>query len=204
MTGSERAYYDHRAAEYDDFYTGGGLFAARDRPGWHEELERLKTILAALPERTTLDVACGTGFLTRSLPGPVTAIDQSRSMLAIARERLPGGAIVQGDALRLPFRAGSFGRIAAGHFYGHLAEPARFQFLAEARRVAEEILIVDAAFRPGVEPRQNQERILNDGSRHTVFKRYFTGGELESELGPLSVLHAGRWFVAVGCQFGAG
>ena len=36
-----RAYYDARAGEYDDWWLGRGLFADRDRPGWHEEVERV-------------------------------------------------------------------------------------------------------------------------------------------------------------------
>jgi hypothetical protein len=40
-----------------------------------------------------------------------------------------------------------------------------------------------------------QERELNDGSRHRVYKRFFTGAELLAELGGGEVLHEGRWFV---------
>ena len=39
--------------------------------------------------------------------------------------------------------------------------------------------------------------MLNDGSRHTVYKRFFEPDELVAELGGGTVLHAGRWFVAV-------
>jgi demethylmenaquinone methyltransferase/2-methoxy-6-polyprenyl-1,4-benzoquinol methylase len=39
--------------------------------------------------------------------------------------------------------------------------------------------------------------VLNDGSRHTVYKRYFMPEQLTAELGGGAVLHAGRWFVAV-------
>ena len=42
-----------------------------------------------------------------------------------------------------------------------------------------------------------EERILNDGSRWTVFKRVFTGAQLAAELGGGEVLHEGRWFVVV-------
>jgi len=35
------AYYDQRAAEYDEWYTGAGLFARRDRPGWHDEVAQV-------------------------------------------------------------------------------------------------------------------------------------------------------------------
>jgi ubiquinone/menaquinone biosynthesis C-methylase UbiE len=45
-----------------------------------------------------LDVACGTGFLTRHLRGEVVGLDQSESMLNIARNRMPEGSFGQGDA----------------------------------------------------------------------------------------------------------
>jgi hypothetical protein len=51
---------------------------------------------------------------------------------------------------------------------------------------------------PEGEPAEDwQERILSDGSRHRVYKRWFTGPGLAEELGGGSVLFAGRWFVAV-------
>jgi demethylmenaquinone methyltransferase/2-methoxy-6-polyprenyl-1,4-benzoquinol methylase len=197
MTDAERIYYDRRAMEYDDWYLGAGLFAARVRPGWHEELDSLRTCLRALSARSVLDVACGTGFLTQHVPGRVTALDQSPAMLRIARRRLPGGHLVQGDALHLPFRAPAFECLIAAHFYGHLDAPARVRFLAEARRVAEHLLVVDAALRDDVQPEEVQPRVLQDGSRHVVYKRYFTPGQLAAELGGGQVLFAGRWFVAV-------
>jgi len=113
-------YYDRRAPEYDQWYMGTGLFAERDRPGWHEELRDLCAAVAALPAAATLDVACGTGFLTRHLRGAVTGLDQSAQMLEIARERIPGGHLVRGDAVPLPFDDSSFDRVFTGHFYGHL------------------------------------------------------------------------------------
>jgi ubiquinone/menaquinone biosynthesis C-methylase UbiE len=197
MTIAERAYYEQRAPEYDDWYRGTGLYAARPRPGWHEEVERLVSLISSLPACTWLDVACGTGFLTRHLQGTVIALDQSAAMLHITRQRLAQPRIVQGDGLNLPFRSNRFACLVASHFYGHLREPERVRFLAEARRVASGLLIVDAAWRPEVEPEQVQERVLNDGSRHTVYKRYFTPEGLISELGHGMVLHAERWFVAV-------
>jgi len=197
MTKPEQIYYDRRAPEYDDWYLGAGLFARRDRPGWAEELAALKTAIAALSFSSIVDVACGTGFLTECLHGRVTGLDQSAAMLAIARSRLPRGAFVRGDALRMPFRSGQFACLVAAHFYGHLDETARQVFLNEARRVSDSILIIDAAAREDVPPEEHQERVLSDGSRHVVYKRYFTPERLIAELGRGRTLHAGRWFVAV-------
>jgi ubiquinone/menaquinone biosynthesis C-methylase UbiE len=192
-----KAYYDRRALEYDDWWLGTGLHAGRIRPGWDEEVEALTRALAALPPLRTLDVACGTGYLTRRLPGEVVGLDQSESMLEIARRQAPAAEFVRGDALALPFPEGSFGRIFTGHFYGHLEEDERLAFVDEARRVADELVVVDSAVREEHDPVEIQERILKDGSRWHVYKRYFTAAGLAEELGGGETVHAGRWFVAV-------
>ncbi len=198
-----KTYYDRRATEYDDWYLGTGLYAALDRPGWHEELWELERVVANLPPVRTLDVACGTGFLTRFLRGEVTGLDQSERMLAIATCRVPGGRFTAGDGLELPFADNSFDRVMAGHFYGHLNERERLRFLAEARRVAPQLVVIDAALRDGVQPEEIQERTLKDGSRHRVYKRYFAPASLITELGGHDgvTLHAGTWFVAVSVQY---
>jgi SAM-dependent methyltransferase len=188
-------YYERRAPEYDDWWNGTGLFAARERPGWHEEVAALVAALRALRPARTLDVACGTGFLTRHLPGAVTALDASSAMLAIAQRRV--GEVVLGDALDPPFPDGAFERVAAGHFYGHLGERDRKRFLERARRLARELLVVDSARRDEVPAERMDPRVLDDGSRHAVFKRWFEPDELRDELGGGELVHAGRWFVAV-------
>jgi len=191
-------YYDRRATEYDDWYLGTGLFADRERPEWGEDLRALKRTIAGLPPARTLDVACGKDFLTQHLGGAITGLDQSERMLEIARGRISGGSFVRGDALALPFDEGTFGRVFTAHFYGHLHEKERRAFLREVRRVAGELVVVDAALRPDKEPEELQERVLSDGSRHEIYKRYFDPAELAEELGGRQVLFSGAWFVVVG------
>jgi ubiquinone/menaquinone biosynthesis C-methylase UbiE len=189
----EKAYYEQRAAEYDDWWLGRGLFAKRERPGWHDEVAKLRDLVAALPLATTLDVACGTGFLSRHLNGPLTLLDQSESMLALARERLPNAEIARADVPPLPFADDSFERVFTSHFYGHLRSPERDSFIAEARRVATELVVVDSG---GGDREEVQERKLNDGSVHNVYKRWFSGDALAAEIGG-EVLFDGDWFVVV-------
>jgi len=191
------AYYHRRAEEYDEWYEGEGKFAARERPGWEDELGAVVDRVAALPPARTLDVACGTGFLTRHLPGEVVGLDQSESMLEEARRQAANATYVQGDALALPFEDGSFDRVFTAHFYGHLEADDRERFLAEARRLAPELVVVDSALREEVGPEERQERVLNDGSRWEVYKRYFEPDALARELGGGKTVFAGRWFVAV-------
>lgn len=189
------AYYDHRAPEYDDWYLGRGGFAARGRPGFAEELEAVSATLAELPPARTLDVACGTGFLTRHLRGALTALDRSPRMLAIAAERLPDATIVEADGLHLPFGADAFERVVTGHFYGHLDAGQRRTFLRETRRVAPELVVVDASRRRSDVDEEWSERVLEDGSTWEVYKRWFTPDALLAELGGGDVLHAGDWFL---------
>jgi SAM-dependent methyltransferase len=189
------AYYDERAAEYDEWYEGLGRFAERDRPGWSVELDQVIGLVGALPVGRTLDLACGSGYLTRHLRGVVIGLDQSPAMVAIAQSRLPQAVAIVGDALHLPFADGAFDRVLTGHFYGHLPPDERSAVLAETRRVAGELVVIDAALRPGIEPEQWQERVLNNGSRHQVYKRYLTGTQLAAEIGG-EVLLDGAWFVA--------
>jgi len=192
-----KAYYEARAREYDDWYRGLGRYDGLERPHWDDDILELEAMVRALPPLRTLDVACGTGFLTRHLRGEITGLDQSPTMVDLARERVPGAAIVQGDALALPFEDGAFDRVLTAHFYGHLEEAERLRFLAEARRVAPQLVVIDTARRPDHEAEEWQERVLDDGSSWTVYKRYFTAASLLAELGGGRVLLENRWFVAV-------
>ena len=196
-----RSYYRQRAPEYDDWWNGTGRFRDRVRPGWREDVEAVCAALAALPPALTLDVACGTGFLTAHLPGPVTGLDQSAEMLEVAGARLAGATFVRGDGLEPPFPAGTFERVHTGHFYGHLDAGQRRRLLDAAKRLAPELVVVDSALRPGEPDEAWQERVLDDGSRHSVYKRWFTVEALAEELGGGEPLHAGPWFVAVRIRF---
>jgi ubiquinone/menaquinone biosynthesis C-methylase UbiE len=192
-----KAYYHARAREYDDWWLQRGLFEGRANPGWQPERDQAFAAIASLPPKRTLDVACGTGFVTRLLGNDVVGLDQSDAMLAVASEQAPNATYTEGDALDLPFEDGSFERVFTSHFYGHLEEDDRERFLAEARRVAPELVVFDAALHDG-EPRfEWQERVLEDGSSWSVYKRFFTGEGLLGELGGGRVLFEGRWFVLV-------
>ena len=188
-------YYDMRAAEYDDWYVGAGAFAERERPGWQRELARLTELVSGLAPARTLDIACGTGFLTRHLRGFAVGVDQSSAMVAIAQSRLPHGLAVVGDALAVGMADLAFDRVFTAHFYGHLPPPERSAFLAEARRLAPQLVVVDSAMRAGVAPEGWQRRVLDDGSEHRVYKRYLSASQLAQEIGG-SVLLDGDWFVA--------
>jgi ubiquinone/menaquinone biosynthesis C-methylase UbiE len=191
-----KTYYDRRAPEYDDWWLGRGLYADRARPGWAEDRARLERFLSELPPARTLDVACGTGFLTRHLRGDVVALDASERMLREARRQAPHATCLRGDALALPFDDGSFDRAFASYFYCHLEDADRRRFLTEARRVARELVVVASRLRGGAQPERWEERMLKDGSRWTVYKRVFAGDDLAAELDG-ELVFASDYFVVV-------
>jgi demethylmenaquinone methyltransferase/2-methoxy-6-polyprenyl-1,4-benzoquinol methylase len=191
-----KAYYDRRAPEYDDWWLGQGLYEDRERPGWEVELRRLEDVLRDLPPVRTLDVACGTGFLTRHLRGEVVGVDASERMLEIARRQAPNARFEQGDALSLPFEDDAFDRVFTSYFYCHLEDDQRNRFLAEASRVAPELVVVASIRGDGDDFERWEERRLNDGSEWNVYKRVFEGPDLAAELGG-EIAFKGRWFVVV-------
>jgi SAM-dependent methyltransferase len=191
-----KAYYDRRAPEYDDWWLGQGLHADRERPGWEDELRLLESVIRDLPPVRTLDIACGTGFLTRHLRGDVVGLDASGRMLEVARAQAPQVRFEQGDALSLPFEDGAFDRVFTSYFYCHLEDEERVRFLAEARRVAPELVVVASIRGEGDASERWEERRLKDGSRWNVYKRVFEGPDLAAELGG-EIVFKGRWFVAV-------
>lgn len=135
---------------------------------WFGERDAVLGLVAALPPVRTLDVACGTGFVTSRLRGTVTALDQSPRMIEVARRQAPDARLVQGSGLSLPFPDASFDRVFTSHFYRHLEEHERGPFLSETRRVAPELIVLDAALHQG-EPRDVwQDRELNDGTQWVV------------------------------------
>ena len=98
--------------------------------GWRR---RAVGSLALRRRSTVLDLACGTGDLCRELASAglmPLGIDLSFGMLAAARTRAP---LVQGDALRLPVRAGSVDGVTCGFALRNLM--ALPPFLAELGRV---------------------------------------------------------------------
>jgi SAM-dependent methyltransferase len=188
-----KAYYERRAPEYD----ATTYELVRQDPGGNRDLAELERLLAGLPPGRILDIGCGTGWLTRFLRGSIVALDQSETMLALARRRMPEAVFVLADVPPLPFPTGSFDRALASHVYSHIEQPVdRRAFVTEALRVADELVVVEQAWQPRVAREGWERRPLADGSEHDVFKRYFTADELADEL-EAEVLLETATFVAV-------
>jgi hypothetical protein len=69
-------------------------------------------------------------------------------------------------------------------------------FLAEAHRVAGELIVLDAGRPIGVASEHTQLRTLSGGARFEIYRRHFHAEELVQELGGQAVF-AGRFYVLV-------
>jgi demethylmenaquinone methyltransferase/2-methoxy-6-polyprenyl-1,4-benzoquinol methylase len=112
-----------------------------DRRWWRRTAHVLRDVLA-LPDAKVLDLCCGTGDMTRALlqlrpanAEPLTGLDFSSEMLAIAHSKFPSANIrwVEGDAMHLPFPDASFDLITAAFGFRNLTNYA--EGLRELHRV---------------------------------------------------------------------
>lgn len=83
-----------------------------------------------------LDVACGTGVVTKEAVArgaAVTGYDLNPGMLAVAQKHVPKAGFQQGDACDMPFADGSFDAVTC--MYGLMFFPDRPVALREMKRV---------------------------------------------------------------------
>lgn len=83
-----------------------------------------------------LDAGCGAGMalqIAAELGAAVAGIDASPALLEIARDRLPGARLEQGDLEALPFEDDSFDVVTGFNAFQYAADPVAA--LREARRV---------------------------------------------------------------------
>ncbi len=93
---------------------------------------------AAIGPRTrVLDVGCGAGgfcLLAHELGAPVSGLDASDALVAIAKRRVPAGDFRVGEMEELPHENGGFDLVCGFNSFQYAADPTHA--LVEARRVA--------------------------------------------------------------------
>ncbi len=113
-----RAIFAPIAPNYDRW---SALLSLGQDPRWRAEMV---TRLNAAPGSRVLDVAAGTGLITRLLEGrahKVVSLDLSREMLGMARRR--GATAVLATAEQLPFADQSFDALTFGYLLRYVPDP---------------------------------------------------------------------------------
>jgi len=121
-------------------------------PGTKGERQIAHELLELGPGDTVLDIACGPGNFVREFAGSigkrglVVGLDTSQTMLARAVEDTGAArnvAYVRGDAIRLPFRDGSFDAVTSAHFFHHFTPDENAGILGDMLRVTRRVVLVN-------------------------------------------------------------
>jgi demethylmenaquinone methyltransferase/2-methoxy-6-polyprenyl-1,4-benzoquinol methylase len=180
-------YYRRRAGEYDEWWFRRGRHAldpaARRR--WLADVAEVEAALDGFaPRGDVLELACGTGLWTRHLArhaDRVTAVDAAPEMIArnAARVRGPVG-YVRADLFAWTPPAAAFDVCAFTYWLSHVPAErlaAFWERVAVALRPGGRVFLADS-YHPEPVPGHTQERVLNDGRRFTVVKRFWQPAEL--------------------------
>jgi ubiquinone/menaquinone biosynthesis C-methylase UbiE len=110
----------------------------RHRPGWPPEaVERAFAELGLGPESTVVDLAAGTGKLTRELvprAGRTIAVEPSADMLRRLREVVPGAEAVEGTADAMPLGDAAVDGVLVAEAFHWFATPAAAAEMARVLR----------------------------------------------------------------------
>jgi SAM-dependent methyltransferase len=200
LSGEMKAYYEARAAEYDDWYLRRGRYSrgpVHDL-AWNADLDAATLWLDALPIRGEIvELAAGTGWWSTLLAGKgvLSIYDANEGPLDKARERLLAHGlrahIHVRDAWAEPDRP--VDALFCGFWLSHVPRRRLAEFLALARRWLKPggtFAFIDsrpdphsgALDQPVSAEDEVSSRRLADGREFRVVKVYWQPGELEAAL----------------------
>jgi demethylmenaquinone methyltransferase/2-methoxy-6-polyprenyl-1,4-benzoquinol methylase len=216
-------YYDERASEFDEIYIGKGPALISDPEAYKIET----TILARLVERycqgNHLDIACGTGFWLPHYAKKchhITLVDQSEKMLEECRKKAVEAGVLDkcqficAEILNYRFPNNHYDSVLFGFFLSHLTSEQEAKLFTMLRTLLMKngtFLILDSIWNAERSTHRKkegkQDRLLNDGRRFEIYKKYFTTTDFvmmaEAHDADVAILHEGRTFIAVQGKFKA-
>lgn len=196
-------YYDERAPEYDEIYSGKGP-SIPETQAYKKDVEEISAICRGFGRGHLIDIGCGTGYWLQYYArncSEISLVDQSRNMLVQCKKRtnaLPsdiGVNFIKGDFLHLRFLGRIFDTALIGFFISHLTdedEQILFNKMKGVLRPKADILWIDGSWsslrKKYREKEGYQKRTLNDGRSFSVFKRYFDEHNIRAILKKYSML----------------
>jgi SAM-dependent methyltransferase len=185
----QREYYRERAPEYDQWWQARGQYAKS--PGeygrWLADVREVEHALDGFaPCGDVLELAAGTGWWTERIARharQVTAVDASSETLDLNRRRTGHAGNVtylQADIFGWSPPRAAFDVVFFGYWLSHVPEERLASFwgqVAAALRPGGRVFLVDSYHHKRVVD-DIQPRVLNDGRRFEVIKRYWQPSEL--------------------------
>lgn len=122
-------YYNHISKGYEELY----------REEQEEKWEVLKDYVDVRGKKV-LEVGCGTGIITEKLQEAkeLTAVDKSRKMIEVAREKGINAKFLVADATKLPFKDDEFDLVISVTMLQDLEDP--LKAIEEMRRVGRKVI----------------------------------------------------------------
>jgi demethylmenaquinone methyltransferase/2-methoxy-6-polyprenyl-1,4-benzoquinol methylase len=210
-------YYRARAPEYDEWFFRTGRYdrGPQHREAWLGEVAAVEAALRG--ERLSgdvLELACGTGLWTRhlaSMASHVVAVDGSREVLAINRQRVQSDHVDYVEADLFQWQpAARFDAVFFGFWLSHVPQDrfdAFWTMVGSAVRPGGRVFFVDSLFEPASTSRDHApidrsgvvRRRLNDGRAFDVVKVFHEPATLERRLAAAGwtgrVRSTGRFFL---------
>ena len=192
---SMNAYYDERAAEFDEIYTlGKPPGTVTDPELYKEEARSLGELVGDHCHGSILDIPCGTGYWLQFYApncSAITLVDQSENMLREGREKATDQGVgtitefIRADALKVPLEDRSFDTVLVGFFLSHVTDSQIALFFNTLRNIMKpdgRVLILDSNWTRyrGSRPKEGTTmRTLNDGRKYEIYKRYFEEADFD-------------------------
>lgn len=192
ITEQSAHYYAKSAANHDRVY---------DKAERQADLAAMRGhVAAAARGHVVLELACGTGYWTRTLAETaesVMATDINPEMIALARLRgMPADKVSLrvADAWSLPADIGSYTAVFIGFWWSHVKREQQEAFLAQLRsRLGGDIVIIllddvyvegssETVARTDAEGNTYQIRTAPDGMRYEIPKTYPSDSALRKKL----------------------
>ncbi len=186
-------YYANRAKEYDKTYL---------RPERQDDIKKIHLLLKNLLKgHRVLEIACGTGFWTKTIASVakfITAVDINNEVLRIAKNKLihsKNVIFIQDDVYLLNMTQGVFSAGYAGSWWSHILKSKLKGFLDVFHsKFQPEALIIfmDNRYREGSstpisrtdsDGNTYQIRKLDDGQEYEILKNFPTKQEIMESLG---------------------
>jgi demethylmenaquinone methyltransferase/2-methoxy-6-polyprenyl-1,4-benzoquinol methylase len=206
------AYYQARAAEYDEWFyrTGRYDYGEALNTQWFDDVEVVRSALQSIGKvETALELACGTGIWTQELvqqADSVTAVDAAAEVLNITQSKLPDAKLrtVQADLFAWEPDQ-QYDLVFFGFWLSHVPPDKLDGFLGMVRRALKpngRVFMVDSRRTETIEAKDRHlpkpesiyhVRKLNDGREFNIYKIYYQPDELEA--------HFARHGIRVGARF---
>lgn len=175
--------FDQQAAIHDDLvYSSDHEFDFH--PKYEEALQQLVEMIAPLPMERGLDLGAGTGNLVRLFEqrhARMTAIDQSKEMLARCKAKNPRSEMKLGNFLAIPCLDQSFDFVVTSYAFHLLSADQKPIALAEMKRVLKpegRLAILDLMYVDQKHADRVKNHYMNNNKQYIVEK-------LESRAYPL-------------------